>query len=155
MSIPRIDVNFSDDAPKAEMDVEVIAQTAIEAACNSLEIDLHQDAELSILICGDATIRQLNDQWREKDKPTNVLSFPNEPDGVLLGDIIVSLETTAREAALENKSLKDHFSHLMIHGFLHIFGYDHENDTEAEEMESLETEILKGLGIADPYLETQ
>ena len=155
MSVPRIDVNFADDAPEVELNVREIAITAIAAANEYLDMELHEQAELSVLVCGDETIRGLNHQWREKDKPTNVLSFPNEPDGVLLGDIIISLETTARESALENKTLEDHFSHLMIHGFLHIFGYDHENDTEAEEMESLETEILKGLGIADPYLENQ
>jgi len=153
MSIPRIDVNFADDAPKVDFDLETASQVAVREATDHLELNLHGDAELSILICGDTTIRELNNQWRQQDKPTNVLSFPNEPENILLGDIIISMETTAREAGLENKALKDHFCHLMIHGFLHIFGYDHENDTEAAEMECLETEILKGLGIADPYLE--
>ena len=155
MNPPRIDVNFSEDAPPSAFEIQGACEAAVTAACNHLDGKLHRDAELSILICGDETIRSLNTQWRDKEKPTNVLSFPNEPEGVLLGDIIVSMETTKREADLENKALKDHFIHLIIHGFLHIFGYDHGNDTEANEMESLETEILKGMGIADPYLDTQ
>ncbi|MDJ0613389.1 MAG: rRNA maturation RNase YbeY, partial [Rhizobiaceae bacterium] len=86
MSVPRIDVNFADDAPEVELNVREIAITAIAAANEYLDMELHEQAELSVLVCGDETIRGLNHQWREKDKPTNVLSFPNEPDGVLLGN---------------------------------------------------------------------
>ncbi|MEL7430110.1 MAG: rRNA maturation RNase YbeY, partial [Pseudomonadota bacterium] len=99
----------------------------------------------------DTTIKALNHEWRGKDSATNVLSFPNQPEGPLLGDIVVSLDTLNREATLEQKPLDAHFSHLMVHGFLHLFGYDHLNDDEAETMESLETEILKKLGVADPH----
>lgn len=153
MSALRIDVNFAEDAPETDLDIEAIGRKAIEEAINVMELNPNEGAELSVLLCGDATIQQLNREWRKKGKPTNVLSFPNDPEGILLGDIIISLDTVASEAALENKTIKDHVSHLMIHGFLHIFGYDHESDEEADKMESLETEILKRLGIANPYLD--
>lgn len=114
------------------------------------------DAELSLLLTDDAHIRVLNRQWRDQDKPTNVLSFPSADEdddepGPLIGDVIVAHETTAREAAEEGKSFEDHFTHLLVHGLLHLFGYDHIEDDEAEEMEAFETEILAGLGVADPY----
>ena len=98
----------------------------------------------------------LNRDWRGIDKPTNVLSFPvrrRKPDGLpaLLGDVIVAYETLAREASEENKPFLHHLAHLAVHGFLHLLGYDHETDSEAEAMEGLEREILARLGIADPY----
>lgn len=112
-------------------------------------------AELSILLTDDAEQRELNRQWRDKDAPTNVLSFPQiEPFGPiagLLGDISLARETLEREASELDKSFEDHFSHLVVHGFLHILGYDHEDDAEATRMESLETRILANLGIGDPY----
>jgi probable rRNA maturation factor len=116
-------------------------------------------AELSLLLTDDAHVRVLNRQWRGQDKPTNVLSFPSADDGdepgPLLGDVVVAHETTAREAAAEGKSFDDHLAHLLVHGLLHLFGFDHETDEEAEEMEALETEILVGLGISDPYADTE
>lgn len=119
------------------------------------ELDAPDDAELSLLLTDDDHVRVLNREWRDKDVPTNVLSFPSTGDeeepGPLLGDIVVARETTAREAADEAKSFDDHFAHLVVHGLLHLLGYDHEIDEEAEEMEALETEILAELGIADPY----
>ena len=89
--------------------------------------------ELSIALTDDADMAKLNSQYRGKDGPTNVLSFPG--DGPLLGDIVLSFETLKREAAEKNVSFDAHLSHLLIHGFLHLFGYDHQNDTEAKEME--------------------
>lgn len=114
------------------------------------------DAELSLVLTDDARVKLLNRDWRGQDKPTNVLSFPagdadDDEPGPLLGDVVVALETTTREALDEGVSLDDHFAHLLVHGLLHLFGWDHESDDEAEEMEALETEILAGLGIADPY----
>ena len=94
--------------------------------------------------------RPLNKTWRGKDKATNVLSFPTEEPS-LLGDIVVAYETTAREAAEEGKSLADHLSHLIVHGVLHLVGFDHEEDAEAEAMERLEGDVLATLGIASPY----
>ena len=112
-------------------------------------------AELSVLLTDDAEQRALNARWRGKDAPTNVLSFPQiEPFGAvrgLLGDITLARETLEREAAELGKSLDEHFTHLIVHGFLHILGYDHQNEAEALQMEGLETQILAGLGIADPY----
>ena len=114
-------------------------------------------AELSILLTDDEEQHELNKQWRGKDSSTNVLSFPQiEPFGPvtgILGDITLARETLAREAAEQGVSFNDHFTHLVVHGFLHILGYDHLTDAEALQMESLETTILASLGVADPYAE--
>ena len=113
--------------------------------------------ELSLVFADDATVQALNAEWRGKDKPTNVLSFPAFPlkpgDKLppLLGDVILAFETVAREAAEEGKPLDHHVSHLVLHGFLHLLGYDHETDADAEVMEALETRILAKLAIPDPY----
>lgn len=112
-------------------------------------------AELSILLTNDEEQHELNKQWRGKDSSTNVLSFPQiEPFGPvvgILGDITMARETLVREADDLGKSFADHFSHLVVHGFLHILGYDHIDEAEALQMESLETQILASLGIDDPY----
>ncbi|MER8385933.1 rRNA maturation RNase YbeY [Mesorhizobium sp. M1428] len=114
-------------------------------------------SELSIVFSDDAHIRTLNAGWRGKDKPTNVLSFPAFPFArggplpPMLGDIVLAAETVAREAALEHKPLEDHISHLVIHGLLHLLGYDHETDAEAELMEVTERAALARLAIPDPY----
>jgi probable rRNA maturation factor len=112
-------------------------------------------AELSILLTNDEEQQALNQQWRGKDSSTNVLSFPQiEPFGPvvgILGDITLARETLEREAVEQGVSFTDHFTHLVVHGFLHILGYDHLTDDEALQMEGLETKILDSLGIADPY----
>ena len=112
-------------------------------------------AELSILLTNDEEQQALNKQWRGKDAATNVLSFPQiEPFGPvvgILGDITLARETLEREAADLGKSFADHYTHLVVHGFLHILGYDHMTDEEALQMESLETQILASLGVEDPY----
>jgi rRNA maturation RNase YbeY len=105
------------------------------------------------LFTSDDAVKALNAQWRGKDKPTNVLSFPAPETAGTLGDIALAYETCAREADEQGKSLKDHATHLLVHGFLHLLGYDHEADDDAAEMEGLEKEILAGLGIADPYVQ--
>ena len=135
-----------------------LAETVAAAVAARDELIVPDAAELSLVLTDDAHIRVLNRNWRGFDKPTNVLSFPagdddEEDPGPLLGDVIVAHETMAREAEDEGKSFEDHFAHLLVHGLLHLFGFDHENDAEAEEMEALETEILAGLGVADPYAE--
>lgn len=111
--------------------------------------------EVSVLLTDDAQQQALNKQWRGMDKSTNVLSFPQfEPFADmsgLIGDISMAYETVAREAAELGKPLEEHFTHLLVHGVLHIVGYDHENEAEALEMEGLETLILGELGLADPY----
>jgi probable rRNA maturation factor len=115
------------------------------------------EAELAIVLTDDAAIRTLNRRWRKRDRPTNVLSFPAPPEPAgasrrrLLGDVVIAYETTAREAAAEGKLVKNHVSHLAVHGFLHLLGYDHESEEEAQEMESLERAILSTLGIPDPF----
>ena len=114
-------------------------------------------SELSIVFSDDAHIRTLNAGWRGKDKPTNVLSFPafpfpkGGPLPPMLGDIVLAAETVAKEAGLENKPLENHITHLVIHGLLHLLGYDHETDAEAEEMEAIERSALARLAIPDPY----
>ncbi|WP_077962571.1 rRNA maturation RNase YbeY [Ensifer adhaerens] len=113
--------------------------------------------ELSLVFTDDASMRAINAEWRNQDKPTNVLSFPAFPvtpgamPGPMLGDIIVAKETLEREAVELEKSFDAHLTHLLVHGFLHLFGYDHMEDDEAERMEGLETRILARLGLSDPY----
>ena len=113
--------------------------------------------ELSLVFTDDASIREINAEWRSQDKATNVLSFPAFPlqpggkPGPMLGDIIIARETVEREAIDLEKSFDDHLTHLVVHGFLHLFGYDHMNNNEAERMEGLETRILAELGLSDPY----
>jgi len=112
-------------------------------------------AELAIVLTDDAEQHELNRQWRGKDSSTNVLSFPQiEPFAPvigILGDITMARETLEREAREQGTSFPDHFTHLVVHGFLHILGYDHLSDAEALQMEGLETQILASLGIDDPY----
>lgn len=112
-------------------------------------------SEVSILLTDDAHQQVLNREWRQIDKSTNVLSFPQiepfEPLAGLIGDLSLARETLEREAAEMSISFSDHFTHLVVHGFLHLLGYDHIEEDEALQMEGLETQILKTLGIADPY----
>jgi probable rRNA maturation factor len=134
-----------------------LAADALEAAVAELELAVQDGAEVGILFTDDAHIRVLNGRWRGKDKATNVLSFPATPvrPGVtlppILGDIVLAAETIRREAGLEEKPFEHHLIHLVVHGFLHILGYDHETDAEAEVMEAAERRILGRLAIPDPY----
>lgn len=134
---------------------DALAEKAVFAALAGSKAKVKGAAEISVLLTDDEEQRELNAQWRGKDSATNVLSFPQiEPFGPvmgLLGDITMARETLEREAAELGKSFDDHFTHLMVHGFLHILGYDHLDDAEALQMEGLETQILAGLGIDDPY----
>lgn len=119
--------------------------------------------EISIRLTSDAEVHALNRQYRGKDKPTNVLSFPmvqpdlidslaNTDDGeVLLGDIVLAFETCDREAAERDVPLEDHATHLIVHGVLHLLGYDHMTDAEAEAMEAIERDVMAALGLHDPY----
>lgn len=136
--------------------IEALARTCVSEVFSTLNF-ANVDSELSLVLTDDAEIRAINTQWRSIDKPTNVLSFPafnvvvGQAPKAMLGDVILAYETILREADLEKISFNDHLSHLIIHGLLHLLGYDHENDKDAEEMESLETAILAKLEIADPY----
>lgn len=110
------------------------------------------DGQVSLLLGDDLAISKLNKEWRGKDGPTNVLSFPAprvQPG--FFGDIAMAAETIAAEAEFQGKSFDDHAAHIAVHGFLHLLGYDHETDAEAEAMETRERAILASLGIADPY----
>ena len=136
--------------------VDALARTAIEASCAQAGVRLQEGAEVGIQLADDARVRALNRQWRKIDKPTNVLSFPAFSTAGLaiapmLGDIVLAYETTRKEAQDEGKTLADHTAHLIVHGFLHLLGFDHLTDAEAETMEGLETRILAGLGVADPH----
>jgi probable rRNA maturation factor len=110
-----------------------------------------------VVLTDDAAMRRLNAKWRDKDKPTNVLSFPafplkpGAPLPPMLGDIVLAEETVSREAELADKPLDHHITHLIVHGFLHLVGHDHENEAEAGIMEELERRALARLAIPDPY----
>ena len=161
--LPATEVLVVADCWQAEPDAEAVIHRAIEAAAEFTDADVG-DAELAVMLTDDTGIRTLNSNWRGIDKPTNVLSFPALQPTVtgsaddaprMLGDIAIAYETTRKEADDEHKSFDHHLSHLAIHGFLHLIGYDHENDADAEAMESLEREILTQLGIPDPYADRE
>ncbi|MFV0447739.1 MAG: rRNA maturation RNase YbeY [Vibrio sp.] len=115
-----------------------------------------EQAEVTIRIVDTQESHQLNMDYRGKDKPTNVLSFPFEaPPGMeldLLGDLVICRQVVEQETGEQNKPLLAHWAHMVVHGSLHLLGYDHIEDDEAEEMESLETELMQKLGFEDPYL---
>ena len=158
-ALPMTEVLVVADGWQGEPDAEAVIHRAIAAAAEIADADVG-NAELAVMLTDDAGIRTLNRNWRGIDKPTNVLSFPAlAPSGRrgtddaprMLGDIAIAYETTRKEADDEQKPFDHHLSHLAVHGFLHLIGYDHENDYDAEKMESLEQEILAQLGIPDPY----
>ncbi|MEL6861492.1 MAG: rRNA maturation RNase YbeY [Pseudomonadota bacterium] len=123
-------------------------QRALDAAATQMATD----GEVSLLLTDDDEIQALNRDWRDKDKPTDVLSFPStEMDRPFLGDIAVSLGVTRGDAETKQIALDQHLSHLIIHGLLHLLGHDHNDDTEAAEMERLEIAALASLGWPDPY----
>lgn len=122
----------------------------------TLALELLPPSEVSVCIVDEVQGQALNKQWRGKDAPTNVLSFPAElPDGPVpkpLGDVVLCAPVIAGEAAGQGKSLSDHWAHLLIHGVLHLRGFDHDSEAAADHMERLEVDILKGIGVDDPYL---
>ncbi len=152
---PPIDIAVIINDEAWPENLEARAEEAVRAALKLAKPKVKGAAELSIVLTNDAEQHELNRQWRGKDSSTNVLSFPQiEPFGPvvgLLGDITLARETLEREAAEQGTSFADHFTHLVVHGFLHILGYDHLTDAEALQMESLETQILASLGVEDPY----
>ena len=165
-----LETALSIEGPWAEdTDWEALAHRAATAA---MERTPHGEmlaypvtVEISVRLATDDEVQTLNKQYRQKDKPTNVLSFPmvqadlldtidqNSDDGeVLLGDIVLAYETCAREAAEKDVTVESHATHLIVHGTLHLLGYDHMDDDEAGAMEAIEIAALSALGIADPYL---
>ncbi|PSV57938.1 rRNA maturation RNase YbeY [Photobacterium sp. GB-3] len=123
---------------------------------NAAVIPFQADAEVTIRLVDEKESHALNLEYRGKDRPTNVLSFPFEaPPGMeleLLGDLIICRQVVEKEAVEQNKPLKAHWAHMVVHGSLHLLGYDHIEDEEAEEMENLETEIMQNMGFVDPYI---
>ncbi|WP_349361463.1 rRNA maturation RNase YbeY [Stappia sp.] len=156
--MPEIDLAVEAGGWGEEADLAALIARAVETACAVAEPELVAGSELSVVLADDARVRELNRDWRGKDTPTNVLSFPGgdedePPYGPLLGDLVLARETVAREADAMGICFFDHLTHLVVHGFLHLFGYDHQIDDEAEDMEALERRILARLGIADPYVD--
>lgn len=140
----------------AEASLRQLAEEAVRAAVDETGLRFDGPVELSLLFADDECLRALNSTYRNKDLATNVLSFPGPAAGpsgapILLGDIVLGRETIAREAAAAGLTMTQHLGHLIVHGFLHLCGYDHDNDDQAEVMERLEGRILGRLGIADPY----
>lgn len=151
-----VDVLIEAGAWPARAKLRALAERAIGAAADRACPDLEPGAEVSLLFTDDAHMRRLNLRYRGKDQPTNVLSLPAARLlvgrlGPPLGDIVLASETVAREAEAQELAANDHLTHLIVHGFLHLIGYNHEDESEALVMEGLETAILADLGIADPY----
>jgi probable rRNA maturation factor len=147
--------------PAAAQICRAAADAAYRGAAGALA-PFGGQSEISVVLADDALVQDLNHRFRDLDKPTNVLSFPAGDEGVApdcgerqLGDVILALETTRREARDQAKALSAHTSHLVVHGVLHVLGYDHQGDAEAQVMEALERKILASLDIADPYLAPQ
>ena len=159
-AVPSVEIVVESPLWKTKRGAKIILQRAVAAAAAACRAT----GELCIVLTDDAAIRALNRIWRGLDEPTNVLSFParkNLPPppagegrgGGVLGDIVIAYETTTREALAESKPFPHHLSHLAVHGFLHLLGYDHETDDAAEAMERLERAILARLDVPDPYAE--
>jgi probable rRNA maturation factor len=158
---PRLDIIVDSPLWKAQRGVRAVLQRAIaEAAAMAATTG----GELAIVLTDDSAIRALNRDWRGKDQPTNVLSFP-APDDVparragaprgrvrLLGDIVIAYETMVREALAERRPFRHHLAHLAVHGFLHLVGHDHEAEAEADAMEALEIAVLTRLAVPNPYV---
>jgi probable rRNA maturation factor len=150
---PAVDIVREAPLWRKRPDIDAMLRLAIAAAAAETST---KDAELAIVLTDDSRIRALNRVWRGVDKPTNVLSFPAKEHAgrdapAMLGDIVIAYETTAREALAQEIPFLHHLGHLTVHGFLHLHGYDHEADGEAETMERLERAILARLDIPDPY----
>ncbi len=150
-----VDIRIDDRAwPAAVPGLRAAVRRAARAALKAAPVA--GPVELAVTLTDDAAMRDLNRTWRKKDKPTNVLSFPlaegampGEPNH--LGDVVLARQTVEAEAAAQGKPVGDHLAHLVVHGVLHLLGFDHESAREARAMEGREVAVLAGLGIADPY----
>jgi probable rRNA maturation factor len=151
---PAIDIQVASPLWQAQPLAEQTVREAIAAAAAALST---ADGEVSILLTDDKAFRALNRDWRGIDKPTNVLSFP-APDTTasappkMLGDIVMAYETLAQECDEEDRVFLHHLAHLTVHGFLHLIGYDHQTDSQADAMEGLESKIMTRMNLPDPYL---
>lgn len=158
---PAIDIIVESALWRAQPDAEATVRRALTQAAAAMSTG---HAELAVVLTDNSAIRTLNREWRGIDEPTNVLSFPARPADParkqareaggapgFLGDIVLAYETVAQEAAADGKPFDHHLAHLAVHGFLHLLGFDHEHDNDAEAMEELELKILARLNVADPY----
>ena len=151
-----VDIQRASGAWRAVPRAVAITRKAARRAAAMGGVSLLDGAEIAVSLADDARVREANRDFRGKDAPTNVLSFPGAPPDRIgrshfLGDVILAYETVAAEAEAEAKPIADHLAHLVVHGVLHLIGYDHMTDADAERMERLETAILASLDIADPY----
>ena len=160
ISVVVQDQAWSDLLTQPELVAEQASRAALDDhAVEKPPIDLPQGAELCIVLASDDLVQRLNREYRQVDRATNVLSFadldgpmeaaPGAPR--LLGDVVLARETIQKEASAQDKSMADHLSHLVVHGVLHLLGYDHQDGADADRMENLERTILDRLGVADPY----
>lgn len=157
MTLPQIDITVSTEGWGDENQLSALIEKAIKSVAETAGLKWPEESELSLLFTDDAQMTSINGEWREKNQPTNVLSFPGsdveigEQSDFMIGDLVFAYETVKREAVEQEKQFEDHLTHLTIHGFLHLFGYDHIEDKQAEQMEALEIKSLAQLGINDPY----
>ncbi len=145
---PSIDIQVASPLWNAQPSAEQTVRDAIAAVASALATG---DGEVSVVLTDDAAITKLNRDWRGIDMPTNVLSFPAPKGAIMLGDIVIAYETLDRECADEARAFLHHLAHLTVHGFLHLIGYDHQNDADADVMEGLESKIMASLKMPDPY----
>lgn len=160
-AVPPLNVDITRQSDAWNLAAEEVVLRTVQTAFLATGKGLKGAHELSVLLADNDFIQTLNRKYRGKDKPTNVLSFPQadllvtDEDGLMgevaLGDIVLAFETVGEEARNQQKTFEDHLAHLVIHGVLHLLGYDHESDADAEEMEALEVDILKGMRINNPY----
>ena len=172
MNSNSLNIIFDDEGWKNKLpEIDAFANKVFDNALRFLsENDLgfegwdNKPVSINLSLSNNDEVQKLNREFRAKDKPTNVLSFANiddeffedeflKEDVIELGDVIMAIETLEDESKIKNISLQNHFAHLLIHGILHLFGYDHMEDDEADEMEGIEIDVLKELGIANPYEE--
>lgn len=157
----NIDTTIGSGWRAQEPRLKALATRWVGAALAGARFTSRRPAEISLVFSTDAAVRRLNRDYRGKDTPTNVLSFPAGDEEVLpagaarlLGDIVLALQTTRREAKAENKAFRAHTAHLVVHGVLHLLGYDHDKERDAHKMERLERKVLSTLGFDDPYAGT-
>ena len=152
LAAPSIDIIVHSPRWRTQRTIAALLRRAIRTAAALVAV---RGGELAVLLADDRELRALNQRWRAKDEPTNVLSFPAHARAGSrvrpLGDIVIAFETAAREALAAQLPLCHHVTHLAVHGFLHLVGYDHQTEPDAEAMEALEIAVLCRLGVADPY----
>ena len=150
MTQPLIDISVQHPQwTRSVRDIQNVVLSVIALTLDKAGVE-NRGQELSIVLADNDFVQTLNKEWRGKDKPTNVLSFPQDEPS-MLGDVILAYETVEQEAKEQNKRFENHATHLIVHGLLHLLGHDHIEDDEAETMEALEIQILADLGIKNPY----